>query len=125
MKIRTLVNILILGSIAMLIYSLVGYRYVKFYGTGKTEILAVAAQITELCNSNRSCPNILDGWQPLHGERQGLVKDEMWYFVNSDETGSGVGNQEFTMVYSFFEPDHWYEVQGGVGKPVTSGWKNR
>ena len=34
-------------------------------------------------------------------------------------------SQTFKLVYCFFMPDNWFEVQGGVGKKVTSGWTGR
>lgn len=128
-RLRTLINTLIIGSILVILYSIVGHNYVRFYYGGKTEILEIATVINELCGSNRSCPLAIDGWQALHGNRDGLRKGSMFYFPapgeGNKESGQSKKHQEFTLVYSFFEPDHWFEVQGGVDKKVTSGWKSR
>ncbi len=125
MKIGTLVNLLIVGLIFLILYSLIGYRYVEFYTTGKTKILAEAAQINRLCDENGMCPTVLDGWRPVSDGRKGLVKNNMRYFVTASEAGEYVEKQNFILVYGFFEPDHWYQVQGGVGKTVTYAWVSR
>lgn len=99
----------------------------KFYLGGKTEILQLAAQINKQCNTNETCPTMLQDWQE---RRSGVLsRDNMLYFVSSGEdsqvSDKSRQHKSFRLVYSFFMPDDWFEVQGGVGKQLTSGWKNR
>jgi hypothetical protein len=112
-----------------ILYTFAGHNYVKFYFGGKADFLELAASINQLCNSNRSCPQVLEGWQASSGGRDGLRKGSMLYFPAAREGDEKSANSneysEFTLIYSFFLPDHWFEAQGGVGKSVTSGWKNR
>lgn len=126
---KNFLNTLIIGSIVLILYSIIGHRYVQFYFAGKTEMLEWAAQFNELCNTNRSCPTSIDGWQVLDGPRESLRKNNLQYYLSPDEeikdSGSGKKILEFTLVYGFFMPDHWFESQGGVDREVTSNWKNR
>jgi len=129
MKKKTVVNTLIIGSILLILYFFVGHDFVKFSFGGKTEILEAGAHINKLCNSNGSCPKTLEGWQVWRSGSETLFKDNMLYFVapggGSKDSGKSKKHQEFRLVYRFNLPDHWFEVQGGVGKKVTSGWKTR
>lgn len=122
-------NTLIIGSILLILYSFVGHNFVKFYFGGKTEILEAAAHINKLCSANGSCPTTLYGWQVRRNGSETLFKDNMLYFVNlgerSEHSDKSKRHQTFRLVYRFFMPDHWFEVQGGVGKKVTSGWITR
>lgn len=121
-----LINFLIVGCALASLYTFGGHRYVKFYFGGKTEILDLASSISDLCNTTKSCPEALEGWQVL-GERKGsLRKDNMFYYPVTGNGGEkSTNNNEFTLVYGFFAPDHWFEAKGGVGRSVTSGWKSR
>ncbi|MFX1298406.1 MAG: hypothetical protein ACFFD2_26570, partial [Promethearchaeota archaeon] len=67
MKMKTVVNTLIIGSILLILYLFVGHGFVKFYFGGKKEILQTAALINDLCNSNGFCPLILEGWEGENG----------------------------------------------------------
>lgn len=101
----------------------------KFYLGGKTEILEVAARINKLCNDNGACPVTLEGWEESGRGSTTQRQNNMLYFKTSGESSKD-GNKskasdEFRLVYRFFEPDHWFEVDGGVGKTITSGWKSR
>jgi hypothetical protein len=129
MKKKAVVNTLIIGSILLILYPFVGHDFVKFYCGGKTEILEAGTHINKLCNADGSCPEILEGWQVWISGSKTLFKDNMMYYVTPGEAGkqndNGKKHQEFRLVYRFFMPDHWFEVQGGVGKQVTSGWKSR
>ncbi len=129
MKKKTIVNTLIIGSILLILYFFVGHDFVKFYFGGKTEILEAGAHINKLCNANRSCPKTPEGWQAWRSESEALFKENMIDFVTpgegSKDNGKRKKHQEFRLVYRFFLPDDWFEVQGGVGKKVTSGWKSR
>ncbi len=129
MKKKTVVNTLIIGSILLILYFFVGHDFVKFYFSGKTEILEAGAHINKLCNANRSCPKTLEGWQVWRSGSESLFKDNMIYFVTpgerSKDSSKSKKHQEFRLVYRFFLPDDWFEVQGGVGMKVTSGWKSR
>lgn len=129
MKIKTIANSLIIGTILLIIYLFVGHDFVRFYFGGKTEILEAGESINRLCNTNGSCPKTLEGWK-LRGSGSGtLHKGNMMYYVTpgggNKDGDKGKEPQEFILVYRFFLPDHWFEVQGGVGKKVTSGWKSR
>ena len=129
MKIKTIINTLIVGSIFLIIYFFAGHDFVRFYFGGKTEIHETAEHINRLCNANGSCPETLEGWQ-IRGEGSGMMfKGNMIYFITQAE-GSKAGDQskkhqEFKLVYRFFLPDHWYEARGGVGMKVSSGWESR
>lgn len=129
MKTKTLVNTLIAGSIFLILYYLAGHDYVKFYFGGETEILETAVQINNKCNTNGSCPATLEGWQAVGSRSNMLRKNGMLYIAisgkESKDRDKSVDYDAFKLIYSFFAPDHWFEVQGGVGKSVTSGWKNR
>ena len=126
---RTVINTLIIASIIAILYFVVGQSYVKFYSGGRAEILEVAAKINELCHTNKSCPVALEGWQALNMDRGSLRNGSMFYYPvlgrKIGESEERKDYQEFTLIYSFFAPDNWFEVQGGVGKKVTSGWKSR
>ena len=123
---KTVLNTLIVGSIILILYVFVGHNFVKFYTGGKTNIIAAGAQINKLCNTNGACPTTMSGWQPSFSNSDMLYKDNMVYFVSSDEgADKGKKYQTFRLGYSFIMPDDWFEVQGGVGKPVTSNWKSR
>lgn len=129
MKKKTVVNILIIGSILLIFYPFLGHDFVKFYCGGKTEILEAGAHINKLCNASGSCPKIIEGWQVWISGSETLFKDNMMYYVTpgggSRDNDNSKKNQEFKLVYRFFMPDSWFEVQGGVGKQVTSGWRGR
>ena len=56
MKMKTVVNTLIVSSIILTLYFFVGHGFVKFYFSGKKEILQTAAFINDLCNASGSCP---------------------------------------------------------------------
>jgi hypothetical protein len=126
--VRNIINILIVGFILFLLYLFLGQGSTEFNSGGKKEILESGARINELCNTNGSCPTTLEGWEKW-GSGVELSKGNMLYFVTPTEEGEGKDKikkfQEFRLVYRFFMPDKWFEVQGGVGKKVTSGWKNR
>ena len=126
MNIKTVLNSLIIGSILLILYVFAGHSFVKFYTGGKADILEAGVQINKLCNSNGACPTTMDGWQPSFSNSDMLYKDNMVYFVSSDEgVDKGKKYQTFRLVYRFIMPDDWFEVQGGVGKSVTSDWKSR
>jgi hypothetical protein len=129
MKKKSIVNILIISSILLILYFFVGHDFVKFYVGGKAEILNTAAEINKQCNADGACPTSLEGWQVRRDEPLMLSKGNMLYFVTTDKEDKdgdkGMKNQSFKLVYRFFMPDDWFEVQGGVGKQVISGWKSR
>ena len=126
MKIRTIANALIIGSVFLIIYVVAGQSYVNFYTGGETELLSIAEKINNLCNVNGACPTSLDGWQNSAGASGPLRKGDMLYFVSSSNEGStGKHHQTFRLVYSFFTPDSWFEASGGVGKSITSGSVSR
>lgn len=129
MKKKSVLNILIIGSVLLILYFFVGHGFVKFYVGGKAEILNTAAEINKQCNANGACPTSLEGWRVRRDEPLMLSKGNMLYFVTTDkedkDNDKGMKNQSFKLVYHFFMPDDWFEVQGGVGKQVISGWKSR
>lgn len=129
MKFTKAGNILIIASVVMLAYLFVGNGFTEFYFGGKTEMLEVAKRVNKLCNDNGSCPASLEGWQARGSKAVPLVNGNMLYFVIADENSShGAKSKEykgFRLIYSFFMPDDWFEVEGGVGKPISSGWKSR
>ena len=123
---KTLLNSLVAGSILLILYVFVGHNFVKFYTGGKAKIIEAGTQINKLCNTNGACPTTMSGWHPSFSNSEILYKDNMVYSVSSDEgTNKEKKHQTFRLVYSFIMPDDWFEVQGGVGEPVTSGWKSR
>ena len=129
MKKKTVLNTLIIGSILLIPYFFVGHDFVKFYVGGRAEMLEAAAGINKQCNANGACPTILEGWHERSSRKGILFKGNMLYFVASDSGDNNSDNskqhQSFRLVYRFFMPDDWFEVQGGVDKQVTSGWKSR
>lgn len=129
MKMRSVLNGLIVGAIALVLYAFAGHDFVKFYLGGKSEMVASAMQINMQCNAQRACPTTLEQWQVRGTGGATLFKGNMLYFVTPGEGGAeseqGMGHQGFRLVYRFFMPDSWFEVQGGVGRQVTSGWKSR
>lgn len=72
---------------------------------------------------------MLDGWRKPRSGSATLSRHNMLYFVGTGEEGLNrrdtVPHDTFRLVYPFFAPDHWYEVQGGIDRAVTSGWKSR
>lgn len=127
MKRKTAVKTLIISSILFLLYLFIGHGFVEFYSGGKKETLQTAVLINNLCNANGSCPLTLEGWE---GENGRLRKGRMLY-ITTPIPGSGNNEkslkpQSFRLIYVMpFPPDDWFEVQGGVGKKVTSGWTGR
>lgn len=124
MKIK---NIVIIGSIFLIFYAMVGSQLVNFYFWGKKSILSTGEEINNLCNEQGVCPKKLIGW---HEERAGLLrKDSMLYFYSTDKDSEvkddNLGPQTFRIVYEMPLTDNWFEVQGGVGKEITSGWESR
>jgi len=122
---KTVLNTLIVGSILLILYIFTGHGFVKFYTGGKTEILKAGALINKRCNESGACPTTLDGWHQSYTNPDMMIKDDMAYFVSSTEAGAKGKHQTFRLVYRFFMPDDWFEVQGGVAKQVTSDWKSR
>ena len=127
MKIKTVVNTLIISSIFLTLYLFIGHGFVKFYFNGKKEILQTAAFINDLCNASGSCPLILENWE---GENGRLRKGLMLYIAapvpGSENNEKSLKSQSFRLIYVMnFLPDDWFEVQGGVGKKITSGWTGR
>ena len=123
------INYLIISCVLAILYTFIGHSYVKFYFGGKADFLDLAASINNLCNTNKTCPKVLEGWQALSERKGNLRKGNILYYPTSGEGAeeSTVNEvfHEFTMVYGFFTPDHWFEANGGVGRKITSGWKNR
>jgi len=127
MKKKTVVKTLIIGSILLIFYLFIGHGFVEFYFGGKKEILQTAALINDLCNANGSCPLTLENWE---GENGRLRKGRNLYIATpipgSGNNEKSLKPQSFKLIYVMaFPPDDWFEVQGGVGKKVTSGWSGR
>ena len=127
MKKKTVVKTLTMGSILLIFCLFIGYGIVEFYFGGKNEILQAAARINRLCNDNGSCPLVIEGWE---GENGKLRKGSMMYVATpipgSENNEKSLKPQSFRLIYVMtFPPDDWFEVQGGVGKTVTSGWTGR
>ncbi len=127
MKMKTVVNTLIVGSILLFLYLFIGHGVVEFYSGGKKEILQTAVLINNLCNDNGSCPLVLESWE---GENGKLRKGRMLYVATpipgSENNEKSLKPQSFKLIYVMtFPTDDWFEVQGGVGKTVTSGWTGR
>jgi hypothetical protein len=122
-------NVLIICSFLLILYFVIGHGFIKFYLGGKTEILKAAEQINKQCNTNGSCPVSLEEWQAQTNGSARLLNENIQYHVASERGINGGDmnkkSQTFTLTYGFFIPDHWFEVQGGVGKKVTSSWKGR
>lgn len=127
MKKKTIVKTLIMGSILLILYFFIGQGFVEFYFGGKKEILRTAVLINNLCNANGSCPLMLENWE---GENGRLRKGRQLYIAapiqGSENNEKSLKPQSFKLIYVMtFPPDDWFEVQGGVGKKVTSGWTGR
>lgn len=126
---KNALNTLIVSSIFLILYTFVGHDFVKYYFGGKAEMLNAAEHINELCNANGECPTSLEGWRQLGKGGDRLTKGSMLYLITPARGGDGdkksKGHQTFRLVYRFFMPDDWFEVQGGVGEKITSGWKSR
>lgn len=121
---KVIVNTLIIGSILFILYAVVGASYVDFYSGGKEELLSSAEKINKLCHANRECPTTLAGWQ---GEGGTLSNGNMLYILSAEDSGATKGkkHQSYKLIFRFFAPDEWFEAEGGVNRPVTSGWKSR
>lgn len=124
---KTVVNTLIISSILLTVYFLTGHNFVEFYWGGRNEILQTGTLISNLCNARGSCPLMLEGWE---GENGRLRKGRMLYIAapipGGENNEKGLKPQSFRLIYVMpFPPDDWFEVQGGVGKKVTSGWTSR
>ena len=124
---KTVVNTLIISSILLFLYLFIGHGFVEFYFGGKNEILQAAARINRLCNDHGSCPLVIEGWE---GENGKLRKSRMLYVATPtpgrENNEKSLNPQSFRLIYVMtFPPDDWFEVQGGVGKTVTSGWTGR
>jgi hypothetical protein len=127
MKIKTVMNTLIISSIFLILYLFIGHAFIEFYFGGKKEILQTAALINNQCNANGSCPLVLENWE---GENGRLRKGRMLYITTpipeSENNEKSLKPQSFRLIFEMtFPPDDWFEVQGGVGKKVTSGWTGR
>lgn len=127
MKTKTVANTLIISSILLIAYFFIGHGFVEFYLGGKKEILQTADTINSLCNANGSCPLTLENWQ---GENGRLRNGQKLYIATPIQRGENNENslkpQSFKLIYVMaFPQDDWFEVQGGVGKNVTSGWTGR
>jgi len=127
MKIKYVINTIIIIFILFIFYAFSGFNFVSFYFGGKAELLETAEHINRLCNANGSCPLTMEGWQ---GDKDGpLSKHSMLYFAVSGEKSKDVNQsikpRSFRLVYTMNIPDHWFEAQGGVDKQVTSGWTSR
>jgi len=124
MRIR---NIVIIVFIFLIFYFTVGFNFAEFYFGGKDAILNAGEKINKLCNDNGACPQEINGWQEKGQGRLG--KDKMLYLIpisNSNKNSeNNIKPQTFRIVYTMTIPDNWFEVQGGVGKQVTSSWKSR
>ena len=124
---KTAVKTLTIGSILFLLCLFIGQGIIEFYFSGKKEILQTAALINNLCNDNGSCPLVLESWE---GENGRLRKGRMLYIATplpgSENNEKSLKPQSFRLIYVMtFPADDWFEVQGGIGKIVTSGWTGR
>ena len=124
---KTVVKTLTIGSVLFMLCLFIGQGIVEFYFSGKKEMLQMAALVNNLCNDNGSCPLLLESWE---GENGRLRKGRMLYMTTpihgSEKNEKSLKPQSFKMIYVMaFPPDDWFEVQGGVGKEVTSGWTGR
>jgi len=127
MKMKTAVSTLIIISILLVLYLFIGHAFVEFYSGGKKEMLQTASLINNLCNAHGSCPSMLEGWE---GENGRLRKGPLLYIATpipgSQNDEKSLKPQSFRLIYVMsFSPDDWFEVQGGIGKKVTSGWTGR
>jgi len=127
MKMKTVIKTLIMGSILLTLYLFIGHGFVEFYFDGKKEILQTANLINNLCNAKGSCPLMLESWE---GENGRLRKGQMLYITTpipgSENNEKSIKPQSFRLIYVMsFPTDDWFEVQGGVGRKVTSGWTGR
>ena len=122
-------NYLIVFCTLAIFYAIIGHGYVQFYFGGKAEFLDLASAINRLCNTNRACPELPEGWQAVSGGEGNVRKGNIHYFpvvrdIEPDSSAKPVV-REFSLVYGFFAPDHWFEAQGGVDRKITSGWKKK
>lgn len=124
---KTIVNTLIIGSILLILYFFIGHGFVKFYFGGKKEILQTAALINNLCNESGSCPLMLENWEAENGKlRKGRILYITTPIPGNENNEKSLKPQSFRLIYVMnFPTDDWFEVQGGVGKKVTSGWTGR
>ena len=122
-------NFLIIGLILLIAYFHAGHGFTEFYFEGKTEILEVASRVNKICNDSGSCPTTLEGWRARGSKASPLFNGNMRYLViaGDDKVNGGNGKEfsGFRLIYSLFMSDHWFEVEGGVGKPISAGWKSR
>ena len=72
---KSIKNLVIVGFIVLVAYYFAGHDYLRFLLGGKSAMLDVAAQINDLCNTDRSCPTTLEGWQAAPGESVMLSRD--------------------------------------------------
>jgi len=124
---KTVVKTLMISSILLMLYLFIGHGFVEFYYGGKKEILQTADLINNLCNAKGSCLLMLENWE---GENGKLRKGRKLYIATpipgSENNDKSLKPQSFKLIYVMaFPPDDWFEVQGGVGRKVTSGWTGR
>ena len=87
-------------------------------------MLDTAAKINRFCNDAGACPAQLEGWQ-LQGDSGMLSNNNLLYLpLTIEGSGQGKPRQIFKLVYRFFVPE-WFEVQGGVGRELTTEWVSR
>lgn len=127
MKTKTVATAVIIVSILLILSLFMGNGFIGFYSGGKKEILRTAALINDRCNADGSCPLTLESWE---GEKGRLRKGQMMYIATSApgsrDDEKGPKPQSFRLIYVMtFPTDDWFEVQGGVGRKVTSGWTGR
>jgi len=121
---KKLINVIIIGAILLLLYSIVGHDFVKFYLGGQAEMLETAATINKLCNDAGGCPAQMEGWQTA-GDGSMLSHNKLLYIpLPVEGIDQDKPRQTFRLVYRFFIPE-WFEVQGGVGRELTTGWVSR
>ena len=123
---KKITNGLIVVSVLLILYVFIGHSFVMFYLGGKAEILEAGESINKQCNENGNCPTAMDGWYRSRTSPDRVFKGNMIYIVSPDESKSGSEKHpSFRLIYTFPMPDDWFEVQGGVGKSLTSEWKSR
>jgi hypothetical protein len=91
-------KLLMIVAALLALYVFVGHDLVRFYASGKAEILEAGNQISVLCNAHGACPTTLEGWEPSAAGTR-LAKGSMRYYVDPGEEskGGGIGPKNQTI----------------------------
>ena len=80
---KAVLNTVLIGLLALVAYYFAGHGCVRFYLSGRAQLLEIAEPINQRCNAESSCPTTLAGWQASAGTSVMLSTDDMLYFASA------------------------------------------